>query len=351
MSALRLVPPARDAFAPFAPPPDAAHAEAPAPSDAPNPVVEASDQIVDALAEIHRQPDEYLHFPWPTLDALVGGIAPGDVWFLAGFSGNGKTSFLMSAVDQWWAAGRRVVYLGLESRPKTLRTHWACRRLDLDPGDALSGELRRRRDPALDALEAELKSQVYDAKLRVRFLGDRAINLAGLRTACEQAAAMRADVVIVDHVDHIEAGDGSHLHAESRKAVNLVLRLAQDLDLRLLVATQLNNDAVRGDRVAIYAPPQPQHVYMGAHKRMIASGMLGLFRPLKLVGLDRAQVKRVRDGTAEPSTILEPNTMGVVCMKHRNYGARDGHRVFLRVRRGRVTERDDPLSPEDRYGL
>jgi hypothetical protein len=115
------------------------------------------------------------------------------------------------------------------------------------------------------------------------------------------------------------------------------MREAQRTGIRCLVATQFNNDALKGNRAGRYLPPQPGHVFMGGHKRQIASGMLGLYRPLKR-GLDPEIMRDFQRGELEPSDVCEPNTMGIVCMKHRLFGKYEGRRVYLGVERGKVIE-------------
>lgn len=303
----------------------------------------ASDQVTDALADLDRPAEAYLHFPWPALDGVVGGMPAGDIWFLAGFSGQGKTTFISSVVDAWYEEGRRIYWLGLESRGKTLRTHWACKRLGIDAGEVLTGKLKHMPNWAAtrEAVRAEIMSQMHGDKLtRVYISPVEFMGLDELERAADEACEMRADVVIIDHIDHIGGGDGTQLHSESVRVNQRLLSIAQDAGLTFLVATQLNNDAVRHDRLAAYQPPQPHHVYMGSHKRMIASGMLGICRTLRVGGSDPERTKLVRDGTLEPHEILEPNTMLVTVMKHRNNGAMEGKRCLLGVHNGRVRELD-----------
>src|SRR4051812_18860959 len=97
------------------------------PEDEPlHPLDEALAQGEESEKNLSRAPSDYLHFPWPTLDQAVGGIAPGQIWFVGAFSGHGKTTFAMSALDEWFNQGKRIFYMGLESRPSVLRTQWAC---------------------------------------------------------------------------------------------------------------------------------------------------------------------------------------------------------------------------------
>ena len=322
-----------------------------------HPAVEASDQVVDAILDLNRAPASYLHWPWPALDHMTGGMARGDVWYVVAFSGIGKTTFLSSATNRWLDQGQRVYVLPLETQPKRFRTYLACQRLGIKPGDAFSGELRRSNSPQLGPLETELRAQVHSPTcdhLRVKSVPE--INMARFRAACEDAAENKADVLIVDHIDHIEAGDGSNLYAESMKVNRSALTLAQDLGLLLVLSSQLNTEAVRGnDHLAKFAAPREQHIKFGGHKREVATGMLGLYRPVRgpLAGEPADAYKdvmhRARAGEMEPQQALMPQTMGVVYMKDRNYGT-DGRKALLSVTNGRVEDREEHRD-DRRYGI
>lgn len=306
-----------------------------------DPVVVASDQVSDAIIALQRPAHAFLRMPWPSLDALVGGIQPGAVWFLGGFSGNGKTTLLMTLLDLLYERDRRVYYLGLESDPLELRTTWAALRLGIMPGDAITGEIKvMPNGPALQAaLEQDLKDQVQDRRAKSVYISpEEFIDCQRLEHAVEEAKDFGADVFIVDHIDHIEGGEGTNLYAESVRTVKRTLTLAKRYRMPMLVATQFNNEAASGHPLAVYRPPQPGHVFMGGHKRQIASGMLGLYRPMRLTGVSEDEMKAVASGRMEAWKILEPNTMGVVVMKHRAYGSRERKSCLLRVENGRCVE-------------
>ncbi|HEX2779563.1 MAG TPA: hypothetical protein VHM30_08700, partial [Gemmatimonadaceae bacterium] len=116
-------------------------------------------------------------------------------------------------------------------------------------------------------------------------------------------------------------------------------------ELQILATSQLNNGAVKGDPLALHRPPLPDFVKMGGHKREVCVWMLGLYRPLRIAGVSTEEMKAVRNGTLELSTLLEPNCMGVSLMKHRYYGNREGQKSFLRVEHGRISE----FPERDRY--
>jgi KaiC/GvpD/RAD55 family RecA-like ATPase len=304
------------------------------------PRVEGVGQSSEALFDLKRDRTDFLHLPFPSLDSVVGGIGKGEVWFVGAYSGHGKTTFLTSALDAWFDQGKGIYFMGLESRPKVLRTHWACKRLGLDAGDVLSGkaslmadwEFQRKR------LSEEIKSQVQgETSEQVYFSPRQFVDPKALRAAGNEAKALDSDILIIDHVDHL-SGTFGNLYQQSVEVMKTLLAVAQEFEIRVLAATQFNNEMIKGTRLGLHHPPTPTAVYMGGHKRQIATGMLGLYRPIKFGGLTKEESTSFMRGELEPKDICEPNTMAVSVMKHRLYGDREGKRVFLRVERGKVME-------------
>lgn len=319
-----------------------------------HPEVVATDQVNDAIIALGRHPDTFVRWPFPDLDALTGPMAPGNVWFICAASGGGKTTFVASLIDLWRLAEKRVYVMPLETRPREFRTYLACMAAGVHPGDALSGQLRAmpngeaKRAVLASELHAQLKAPYVE---RVMVSGQRAIDLRGLTAGLKEAKAFGADVVIVDHIDHIAGGNGSNLYNESKLVNHGALHMAQDNDMLLLFTSQLNMGASRGDYLSKYLPPKDEHVAFGSLKRQIATGMIGLFRPIRKRRDDETDddyikaLKAARAGTGNITDMLEPNTMGVAAMKLRNYGAREGAKTYLSVSHGRVSSIDE----RDRY--
>jgi hypothetical protein len=223
--------------------------------------------------------------------------------------------------------------------------------LSIHPGDALSGSLRGLPDGEVKraAIKAELNAQAKQPYVtQVMVDAQRAINLTGLERGLQHAKRFGADVVVIDHIDHVDASaDGwSNSFANSKAVNHALLRMAQDNDLLIVATSQLNNAMMGGrqDHLARYQPPREHHVFMGGIKRQVATGMIGLFRPMRARGPEEsnadftALVKGARAGTIEPSRVLEPFTIGVNAMKLRNYGSREGQRTTLAFVNGRVTD-------------
>ena len=319
-----------------------------------DPSVLASDQIAEAMRHLDRHPDSLVRWPFPDLDALTGPMGAGEVWFVPAFSGGGKTTFIVSAIEAWRQSGKRIYVMPLELQAHRFRTMLACMMTGTHPGDALSGQLRADplRRPEREALKTALLAQGHDDYVaQVMISEQRAINVAGLRQGLLEAKSFGADVVIVDHIDHIEGEDRTSLYAASKQVNHAALTMAQDNGLLLVFTSQLNMDITRGDRLSKYAAPMVQQVQFPSVKLQITTGMIGLYRPLRDRHPDEtpedfaAALKRARAGDADAPDMLAPNTMGVVCMKSRNYGSREGVKIRLAVEHGRVMH----LPEKDRY--
>lgn len=322
---------------------------------APTPTSVASDQIVDAIQHLDRDLDTLVRWPYPELDALTGPMGEGEVWFVPAFSGGGKTTFIASTIEAWRQQGLRIYVMPLELQPKRFRTYLACMQVGSHPGDALSGLLRldpsrrEEREQVREALYAQMQPAFLD---HVLISEQRAIDLGGLEAGLKEAKRFGAHVVIVDHIDHIE-GDGTNgLYAASKEVNHGALRMAQDNGLLCVFTSQLNMDISRGDRLGKYAPPMVHQVQFPSVKLQVATGMVGLYRPLRDLADGETPdeyakaMKAARAGATDAPDMLEPNTMGVVAMKLRNYGQHDGRKIRLAVEQGRVL----PLPEKDRHG-
>lgn len=319
-----------------------------------HPTVTASDQVVDAIRALDLPWQSFLRWPFAELDTLTGPMAPGNVWFVCAASGGGKTTFVASVVDLWRQEGKKIYVMPLETRPREFRTYLACMAAGVHPGDALSGKLRTMPDGEAKrmVLKSELEAQVHAPYVdRVMVSEQRAIDLSGLTVGLKEAKSFGADVVIVDHIDHISGGDGKNLYSEAKDVNDGALRMAQDNDLLLLFTSQLNMQAGKGDYLTKYLPPKTEHIAFGTLKQRNATGMIGLFRPLRARRADETEkdfleaMRAARAGTGNITDALEPNTMGVSAMKLRNYGAREGAKMALSVSRGRVF----PMAEKDRW--
>lgn len=318
------------------------------------PIEIADAQVGEAMRALDRHPSTFVRWPFSDLDALTGPMAPGNVWFVCAASGGGKSTFVASVIDKWRWDRKKVYVMALETRAFEFRTYLACMAVGFPPGDALSGQLLTLPDGQewRDRIVAELKRQRMSPYVdQVMISGQRAINLDGARKAFKEAKAFGADAIIVDHIDHLEGGDGSNLFSEAKKINHGILRMAQDNGILAICTSQLNMDASSGDYLTKYLPPKDNHVLFGGLKRQVCTGMIGLFRPIRrpMPGESEEEftnaMKLARTQGIGIPEMLEPNTMGVSAMKLRHYGTREGMRISLSVEKGRV----DAMLERDKY--
>ena len=300
-------------------------------------------QVAEAFQAVHLPPEAFIHWPWPALSEVMGGIRPGTIGFLAAASGAGKTSFLMSAARRWCGQQKRVYYAGLESRPHVLRVQWACRSLGLDAGDVLSGHAARHMRDWPDVrrrIVGQIEMQDVDP---IRFAPFRFLDITALRKMMQEAVDFEADVVIIDHIDHIDGGKGN-TYESSLAAVKHMLTLAQDSDLRVLAATQTNLSGAGNDPLRFHRPVRREHVKYGNHKLEVADWALGLYRPLR-EGLEKRERLAFTEGRADLTAILQQGVTELNVMKHRLYGAREGKRIRLGFSKGEVLDQPQAASP------
>jgi hypothetical protein len=226
-------------------------------------------------------------------------------------------------------------------------TRVACARSGVAADEALSFRLRLRADAGdataiaeLAALHAAFTALRHDTEFLSQFRIDPTSTLSPrkFQAVIEATKAMESDVLIVDHVDHAEADtdDFSPEIKVSNRIQQLALHAARDLNIPVVLATQLNSRATGGDRLAHYRPPLMDWLWNKGKKEQIAAVCLGLYRPLDPDKHDA--IASVRSGTAEPHTVSKAHTMGVCGMKLRYGGERKERSVELRYVGGKLTD-------------
>lgn len=305
-------------------------------------------QTTEAIGRLHADPSLRVRFPYAGVHRLTGAMNPGRVVFLCANTGQGKTTFLLDLFDRWTEDGYRIAYEGTEQEGSELRIKWAALRVGCPSGIAINNdwtdipngaEMRDRVHRELEIIDREYADSVY-------FSEERFVTLAKIERACERAADMGRHALIIDHIDRIDVGESDSEYRGTKKLVRRLTELARDCGLLLLVASQLNREARKGDRISAYYPPQLHHMRGGGSKEEEASIVLGLWRPIRNAHANEgpkefaALLKQARAGTLSPKDVLENGTMGVVLLKHRTVpnGVTEGDRAKLVLTNGRLTD-------------
>lgn len=310
-------------------------------------------QTQRAIDKLRAAPSKPLVMPYESLHAIVGRLAPGSLTFVVAHTGQGKTTFMLDVFDRWAQSGVRIDFLGTEQEPDELRTKWACLRCGVPAGVAINAEWdewqlgeywREKVEEDLCSLDDAYGEQVV-------FVPEKFVTMAKVEAAARSAQSRGAQVLVVDHIDRIETEATDSEYLALKRLVRRLKELARDHSLSLVVASQLNREGRKGDRLGAYRAPQLHHMQGGATKEQEADVVLGLWRPLRTMhpGESLEEFKAAMDaamkGNAEPETVLEPDTMAVVLLKHRTWGNREGKRCRLRVTHGRIGE----IPERDKY--
>jgi hypothetical protein len=305
-------------------------------------------QTVEALTLLGRDANEYIPLPFASCNELPP-MAPGSVSILAAASDLCKTAVSTSMIDHWVAGGVPCYVLPLETRAHSWRVAFACHRLGIHSGLALSGTLRLR-EQAGDPQAKEQRMQISAMLTQMAgnttltrdlyVAGQRAINVRALTDACHHAHALGMRLVIVDHIDHVGDDDQnamSNAIQESKRVLHTALDLAQKLDLTLLLTSQLNSKGHTQDRLSRYAPPSLEHLLLHTYKVQVSESIYGIFRPLDPLARP-SEIKEARAGLLEPKSVLWSGRTGLVALKLRHRGDLEGKRVILAYDNGRVRD-------------
>lgn len=293
-----------------------------------------SEQIEGAIARAATDFSEAPRWPWKALDGMAGPMLPGDFVVVGALTGGGKTSFLMSAMDQWAARKTATLYIPLEIDPALCRLRWAAWKLGVNPVHVFRSEWDALPPGTEDAIRAALRAQ--RASGQIYFAPPSRITLAGITKWTRWAVTeVGAKQIILDHlsrVDHGEPGDNHRLAVS--ETVRALKDLARELGIVVIAATQLNRSS---DVLDAYLPPHLPRIKESSGVAEEADSVLMLSRKLQR-NIEPEVMRDIKAGLREASTRAEPNVMAVTCRKHRlDDSARDSQ-VYLAVQNGRVVD-------------
>lgn len=315
-------------------------------SDAPPVEVDHVEQALDRVHRSRRQLTldaskvRRFRFRPDSLHAIARFLVPGQFWVVAAGTGIGKTTFLLSVADDFIMQGARVAYAGLEMEDDELGTAFACLRARVPRWIAVENawdEHPSGKD-MYERVQNQLSAQWLDPLVgQLKFLPQREMTPAVLVAAAAEAHDWGADILIVDHINHVET-EG---YNDFAKLCRLSKRIAEKYDLVNISAAQINRDAVRGGhRLTRWMPMQLHHIQGGGVIEQNAVAVLNPYRPV-LTGTDETTkhlIKAAMKGDIEDTAVLQKDRMGIAVLKHRVRGDLVGQRTVLRFADGKLTD-------------
>lgn len=305
-------------------------------SELPTPEELALDQDEEARQSLYDDKSAYPRFLVPSLDELTGPFAPGEVVVIGAREGQGKSVFCLNLFDDMVRQQVPALYIGTEQAPKILKQKHACFCLGENPralfkptlAEIASGShaelvaridegLRWFLEPAVRRTAIYANTPHIDRATISQWVGG-GVRKYGIRVA------------IIDHVDHVNHGEGRNPVHELTQTIRLALKLAKELDITVVMASQLKRS---NDQITRYSPPDASDLAGASEKERSASLILGLWRPLRDdMSIDdvRKMIAAAKSGRGEEDQIYKPRAMGVKILKDR-LGDAPGKRVELQL--------------------
>jgi hypothetical protein len=323
--------------------------------------------IPDAIAAAERdmlQPaSDLIDWCLPELTDTFGYLLPGTVTYGCAFPKNGKTAFLSNNLHYWDQQGVRVWVMPTESRPKGLITRLAAFRVGVPAEEALSRRLRVRMeagDPqareqfaALMHAFSTMAGEVHADGSNIAIEPAPRLTRSTFRRSVQAASAGGYGLVVVDHVDHVQADDGESEYTTSAGVQHDALEFAEQFEIPILLMSQLNTSRVGRDLLYRYRRPNTDWLWMKGVKDQIATTMFGIYRPMA-PDIDDKLLSDAKEGKAEGWRVAMPHTMGLADMLSRYGGARPDRTILLDYHDGLLRSKDhmDVFSTQaDTHGI
>ncbi|MHB1310605.1 MAG: DnaB-like helicase C-terminal domain-containing protein [Gemmatimonadaceae bacterium] len=321
-------------------------------SNRPSPSECAAQRTEDALERLRVDPRTFFRVPVPSIHRLCGAFAPQELIVIGARPGNGK-SLLAHNLVRWYRQRNIPCYImGTEQSPDVLSIKQACVDLQLpfrlvlkpEEEDIDSG----RYDHAIQEVTAHLRRMSLD-DMYIQWSNHEYMDRAALAEGCQWAVdEMGAQVLILDHLHHMQHGEGRDPVAELTATVHLAKHLAKRHKIVVIAFAQLR----RRVDVSTYEPPDMEDFAGAAAIERTADIALGAWRPLRQ-DLTAEQIKelkaKAREQKTGTDTIYEPNTMGLRLLKDR-LGSVFGKQALVRVNNGRIEELPERDHYSTRYG-
>jgi replicative DNA helicase len=213
-------------------------------------VATAKNIVTDAsFLDSYEKEEGGITLPHRTLDRLTGGIGKGQLWYLGGRTGNGKSAYLCDWATYAMLAGCRVIFYSLEMTEMEMR-----------------GRIHAilARTFGYDGLTSfDIKNRIVDRTVYKNFLHDLEDRIDSHMHVITPAdgpvtpgsLAVKADaydLIVVDHIGLMRPDDGGHATDDWRIAArisNSLKELTLSSGTPVLAAAQVNREGEHSVRM------------------------------------------------------------------------------------------------------
>jgi replicative DNA helicase len=179
----------------------------------------------------------------PTLDAMTGGLFPGHLWVIGGFSSTGKSAAVVNFIADALKQRKNTAVFSLEMTQE----QYLIRLLSVGTGIG-QREIKDRafigheQVDMMRRVEARLSSaplRVYDTSYRLSDIRSKAI---------QTKETMGLDLMVVDFIQNVYV-DGDEI-ADARATILELQNMAKELDCTIMALSQVSNEMAKweGDK-------------------------------------------------------------------------------------------------------
>lgn len=200
--------------------------------------VRLGDDLVEAYTDLEKgkMPDGLVRTGIDKIDSLVGGLWPGLLTILGARPSMGKSAFCLNVLTNAAIAGKRVLYVPTEDARRYVVLRELARFGDVDLNNLMMREV-----------PGDAWQRLVDAGNQLKHLPLWIDDSPGLsadriaRVAALHRQAHGLDLLVVDHLGEI-VDRGENKTALVEDACRGLRDLAKELDIPVLLATQLNRE-------------------------------------------------------------------------------------------------------------
>jgi replicative DNA helicase len=203
-----------------------------------------------------------------TLDRMLGGLLPGELWIFAAATGDGKTVLAQQTRRHACRDGHHVLYASGEMKA----THLQRRELAARAGMP-QGKMRRP-----DAITEEEFSRLIEAaagQCDVCRILDGELALSRIRRAARRMKARSAVSIVVIDYDELVSVEGETENDQQRNLARAAKSLGMELDCAVILVSQLRKPLAGED----VKRPTLQSIYGSGAKTKHSTGVLLVDRP------------------------------------------------------------------------
>lgn len=209
----------------------------PAPDRSPDPA--------DILSRLNRPSEDKsvrIRFS-PTLDALVGGLIPGHLWVIGGFSSTGKSAAVANIVFDALRARKWVGVFSLEMTQE----QYLVRLLSIATGVSQQ-DIKNRAFFGHDAVDVMRRAEGWASSAPVRVY-DTSYRLQDIRSkAIQMKEVTGLNVMVVDFIQNVYV-TGDEI-SDARATILELQNLAKELDCTVIALSQVSNEYAKMENSA-----------------------------------------------------------------------------------------------------